>query len=196
MRSLGSSFSQKFADSLKTDVSDLSALTSQITSLNEEIDALKQTTRSVDKNQVSKLSKNQEYLFGGLTYTELGQVLESKKMVFPGSATNTGEEYSSNYFGVFITNSGKFNAGINSTAGATTGDGYLYKMASEMMVFGLVEQSYIKRGQITVSVLRTSSDGMKFIAEYDLRRYKRQLETKPEIKKEKIGVKKKDEKVE
>lgn len=157
------------------DVPDLSALMTHISSLQEELADLKHEKETGGFEALPIRIEKQDHFYGGLSFKDLSQVLTNRKIIIPSEIPKTsGTNSEISYFSLFVSNSGIFNTGIEDP-NTDAAKAFLYKIASELMVFGLIEHSYVKIGQITKSVLKTSTDGMKFIAEHQLLKYK----TKP-----------------
>ncbi|MFD1468715.1 DUF4062 domain-containing protein [Hymenobacter caeli] len=156
------------------DVPDMSSLLKQLSLLQNENTILK-------KELLSKNNKVSKELFGILNYEQLKQLLLNEKINIPKSVSNMNKDVEQSYFDVFTANAGIFNTGVDNQVASGEANHLMYKIASDMIAFGLIEQKNEKRGQRTASVLRTSSDGRRFIAESTLKNHQAgQMEEKVE----------------
>lgn len=153
------------------DVPDMSSLLNQLTSLQNENNNLK-------KELLSQKGKAVKQAFGALNYEELEQLLINKIINIPKAVSNRDKDFKQSYLDVLIANAGAFNIGIDNQVASGEANHLLYRIASDLIAFGLIEQRIEKRGQRNVSVLRTSNDGRRFIAESALRTH--QAEQKKE----------------
>lgn len=140
---------------------DISALLSQLSTLQDDNNRLK-------KEMLLKVDKQAKSMYGGLTFSELTQLLLKKEILVPKSVTNLEKDHKQAYLDVFLANYGVFNTGVDNHNSSGDANHLLYKIASDMMVYGLIEQKIEKRGQSSISVLRSSDDGKRFIAESNL----------------------------
>ncbi|GAB3725873.1 hypothetical protein GCM10027594_07450 [Hymenobacter agri] len=143
------------------DMPDVSSLLNQLSSLQDEVNKL-------NKELTSKNSKVSKSLFGSFKYEEVLQLLRGKSVTVPKTVSKQDKDYVMSYLDVLISNSGVFNTGIDNQVSSGDANHLLYKVASDMIAFGLIEQKIEKRGQNNVYVLRTSDDGKRFIAETNL----------------------------
>ena len=159
------------------DVPDMSSLLNQLLALQDENANLK-------KELVLKSGKVSKQMFGALDYAELTQLLNGKTVNVPKSVTGLDKDYEQSYFDMLIANAGIFNTGVDNQASSGDDNHILYKAASDMIAFGLIEQKSEKRGQSMISVLRTSEDGKRFIAETNLKMHRAEVEQKKQKAKE------------
>jgi hypothetical protein len=159
------------------DVPDMSSLLNQLLALQDENANLK-------KELALKSSKVSKQMFGPLDYLELTQLLNGKTVNVPKSVTGLDKDYEQSYFDMLIANAGIFNTGVDNQASSGDANHILYKAASDMIAFGLIEQKSEKRGQSMITVLRTSEDGKRFIAETNLKMHRAEVEQKKQKAKE------------
>jgi hypothetical protein len=149
------------------EIPDLSILLQQIADLKKENDSFRKQAAIKEKTNAPS--------FGALSFEDLSQLLSHKIVKIPAAVSNSAKDSQMSYLELLLANAGTFNSGIDSMSVGAAGP-FMYKVASELMVFGLIDQTSVKRGQITSSVLKTSNEGKRFIAEFEVRRHNAKMQ--------------------